>query len=413
VDACAGHYAPIEVGACAVASHDGGIGHEVEVVMRNALFIVAAAAGATGCAADIEVTTTAERPTFEEFEAATYHEDFEHGVYVVNGDEPVEDVKALEEFWQSLYEDGALIVNRAGNADTKWNDTLKLNLTYCVSNGFSGNKARTVTAMAQATANWQAVANVRFVYVPAEDGNCTATNNNVVFNVAPTSGQSYLARAFFPNNSRSSRNVMVDSSAYGNLGDWTLAGVMTHELGHALGFRHEHTRPEAGQCFEDNSWRALTTYDSTSVMHYPQCGGTGPALTISTKDAQGAAALYGAPGGGTPPPPPPPPPPTGGGTAQTGTASGSVAKSQFAQFNAINVTAGSLFTVTMSGTGDPDLYVRFGAAPTTTQWTCRPYLDGATEQCSINVPAGQSAAYIGVRGYTAATYTLNVSWTGP
>lgn len=380
---------------------------------RKALFTVLAAAAA-GCSADIEVSTTAERPSFDEFEAATYHEDFEYGVYIVNGDEPVVDAKSLEEFWQMLYDDGALIVNRVGNADDKWNDTQKLNLTYCISNSFSGNKSKVVTAMGQATANWSAVANVKFVYVAAQDATCTATNANVVFNVAPTSGQSYLARAFFPNQTRSSRNVMIDSSSFGNLGDWTLSGILTHELGHALGFRHEHTRPEAGQCFEDNNWRALTTYDSTSVMHYPQCGGTGQPLTISSKDAAGAAALYGAPGGGGgTPPPPPPPPPSGGGTAHTGSASGTVAKGQWAQYNAIAVTAGTLFTVTMTGTGDPDLYVRFGAAPTTSAYSCRPYIDGASEQCSINVPAGQTSAYVGVRGYTAATYSLNLSWTGP
>ncbi|MDI3287927.1 hypothetical protein QHF83_31735 [Polyangium sp. 15x6] len=60
--------------------------------------------------------------------------------------------------------------------------------------------------------------------------------------------------------------------------------------------RVEHTRPEAGACFEDNNWRGLTSYDSGSVMHYPQCNGTNSwALTLTTKDKQGAASLYGAP----------------------------------------------------------------------------------------------------------------------
>src|SRR6185369_1127043 len=92
------------------------------------------------------------------------------------------------------------------------------------------------------------------------------------------------------------------------------------------GFRHEHTRPESGTCFEDNNWRALSTYDSASVMHYPQCNGTGDwSLTLTSKDISSAAALYGAPGGGTGG--------TGGagggtggtGTPKTATATGSVA----------------------------------------------------------------------------------------
>jgi len=79
-----------------------------------------------------------------------------------------------------------------------------------------------------------------------------------------------------------------------------------HELGHTLGFRHEHTRPESGTCFEDNNWRPLTPYDSASIMHYPQCNGSSQNLNWTQRDADGIKALYGAPGGGNPPPPPPP-----------------------------------------------------------------------------------------------------------
>ena len=67
----------------------------------------------------------------------------------------------------------------------------------------------------------------------------------------------------------------------------------------------------------------------------------------------------------------------------------------------------------MSGTGDPDLYVRFGAKPTTSTYNCRPYLDGAAETCTVTVPSGQTLAYIMVNGYAAATFSLDVSYTAP
>ena len=362
-----------------------------------------------GCAsgADEEETSSTQGPSWEEFFASTYHEDFEGGQFIVNGDTPIVDEKALREFYDSLQQ-GGLIVNRVGGADDKWNDTAKLNITYCISNNFGSNKAAVVSAFTAATSGWESRGNVNFNYLSQHDGNCTASNSAVVFDVRPVSGQPYLARAFFPSNGRSSRNVLIDSTAFGNTG-WPLSHIVGHELGHTLGFRHEHTRPEAGTCFEDNNWRPLTTYDSASIMHYPQCNGSSSDLNWTAKDAQGIAALYGAPGGNPPPPPPPP----GGGTPQSGSASGSVGQGQWVQYQPLTVLAGTTFTVNMTGSGDPDLYVRWGASPTTTSYNCRPYLDGPNESCSLTVPAGQSRAYIGIRGYSAGSYTINVSWTAP
>ena len=66
--------------------------------------------------------------SFEEFQSLTYKEPWEGGHYIVNGDTPIIDEKALYEFWQSVYEPGSgLIVNTAGGVDTKWTDTQKLN----------------------------------------------------------------------------------------------------------------------------------------------------------------------------------------------------------------------------------------------------------------------------------------------
>jgi PKD repeat protein len=58
-----------------------------------------------------------------------------------------------------------------------------------------------------------------------------------------------------------------------------------------------------------------------------------------------------------------------------------------------------VFTIS-GGTGDADLYVKLGSAPTTTSYTCRPYLTGNNETCTINAPAA-GTYYVNVRAYAA------------
>ncbi len=53
-------------------------------------------------------------------------------------------------------------------------------------------------------------------------------------------------------------------------------------------------------------------------------------------------------------------------------------------------------------TGDADLYVRFGSAPTTSSYNCRPYLSGNTETCTISNPSA-GTWYACSRGYSAYT----------
>ena len=52
------------------------------------------------------------------------------------------------------------------------------------------------------------------------------------------------------------------------------------------------------------------------------------------------------------------------------------------------------------GTGDADLYVKLGSAPTTTSYSCRPYLTGNNETCTFNAPTA-GTYYINVRAYSS------------
>ena len=63
------------------------------------------------------------------------------------------------------------------------------------------------------------------------------------------------------------------------------------------------------------------------------------------------------------------------------------------------------------GTGDADLYVRLGSAPTTSQFLCRPYLTGNNETCSFAAPTA-GTYYVRLRAYaTFSGVTLRPSYT--
>jgi vibriolysin len=62
------------------------------------------------------------------------------------------------------------------------------------------------------------------------------------------------------------------------------------------------------------------------------------------------------------------------------------------------------------GSGDADLYVKFGSAPTTASYDCRPYLSGNSEACTFN-PSKAGTYYVMVRAYTAySNVNLKVSY---
>jgi len=65
--------------------------------------------------------------------------------------------------------------------------------------------------------------------------------------------------------------------------------------------------------------------------------------------------------------------------------------------------------VMSEGNGDADLYVRFGAQPTTSSYDCRPYRNGNNEQCDFTNP--QSGIwYFSIRAYSTYSGTnLEVS----
>ncbi|MCQ4165701.1 M14 family zinc carboxypeptidase [Tahibacter harae] len=93
----------------------------------------------------------------------------------------------------------------------------------------------------------------------------------------------------------------------------------------------------------------------------------------------------------------------GGNVLQNGVpASGlsGAANSSLAYTIVVPAGASNLNISTSGGSGDADLYVRFGSAPTTSTYDCRPYKSGNAETCTFATP--QAGTYhILLRGYSA------------
>ena len=94
------------------------------------------------------------------------------------------------------------------------------------------------------------------------------------------------------------------------------------------------------------------------------------------------------------------------GVAKTGLSAGT--GEQIAYTMDVPAGATDLSFVMSGGTGDADLYVKFGSAATTSSYDCRPYKSGNAETCSFATPQA-GTYYVMINGYSAFS---SVSLTG-
>jgi len=103
----------------------------------------------------------------------------------------------------------------------------------------------------------------------------------------------------------------------------------------------------------------------------------------------------------------------GGNVLQNGVAVTGLSAAHNAKLNYTVVVpsgATNLKIAISGGTGDADLYVKLGSAPTTSSYDCRPYVTGNTESCTASAPTA-GTYYIMLNGYAAFTgVTLKATW---
>ena len=104
----------------------------------------------------------------------------------------------------------------------------------------------------------------------------------------------------------------------------------------------------------------------------------------------------------------------GGNQLQNGVALTGQSGAQGAQlFYTVVIPAGAsnLVISESGGTGDADLYTKFGSAPTLSSYDCRPYITGNNESCTVASPQA-GTYYVMLNGYTAFSgVSVKATWS--
>jgi len=165
---------------------------------------------------------------------------------------------------------------------------------------FTDAEYRDVRAnMNAATKAWMDICGVEFNHVVELDNPQVRGTRKTLFDVRKVDAHgAFIAAAFFPNDPPERRILVIDPSYFSPSLGFDTIGVLRHELGHVLGFRHEHIRSGAPpSCPKEDLAHTipLGSYDPQSVMHY-FCGNVGSkTLEITSVDRDGARQLYGPP----------------------------------------------------------------------------------------------------------------------
>lgn len=197
-------------------------------------------------------------------------------------------------------------------------------------------------------------------------------------------------------------NPPRDGRSIGNAADYTSGMDVHHSSGvynkafYTLATTAGWNTQRAFQIFaraNDLYWTASTNFNQGA------CGVQTAAadLGYTVANVTSAFAAVGVSCATTPPPPPP------GGGVVLNVALPSQATGTTSANYSVTVPAGTtklVFNIS-GGTGDADLYVRLGAAPTTATYACRPFTSNNAETCTVTNPAAGSVYYANVRAYSA------------
>jgi len=169
-----------------------------------------------------------------------------------------------------------------------WGFNRRLNLTWF-------NNSRATSEDIQAACDmWNRVCGVHFKEVSSKEAAFIIVRDATQAEEADPDFKGVIAAAFFPGQLQRDVKIFRIFNAQPNR-----VSVLCHELGHSLGWRHEHiwvNPPWTTEGTDDAT--DLTAYDPDSIMNYLKLWGDaadGRVTTPSHLDGVGAQMVYGAP----------------------------------------------------------------------------------------------------------------------
>lgn len=213
------------------------------------------------------------------------------GAWLVEGDIPIYDEAELRRYVAAQGSPGALTIKTVKEGFDQWRGEDPFLLSYCVSDEFGAKKQQVVNDMAKAAGAWEQLANVVLYHRPASDASCDERDHRIMFRVRPGSCGSCNAWAFFPSYPEKDRELRIADRAFS--GAKPLVSTLMHELGHVLGFRHEHIWSACTSEDTDDAVQ-LTNHDTASIMQYIWCDDAthDGVYELTELDALGAACIY-------------------------------------------------------------------------------------------------------------------------
>ena len=181
-----------------------------------------------------------------------------------------------------------LIVNVADNKLDYWVTSESRRLTYAFQIETFPSKAAlefTKNSFQVAAADWIAACpecRISFSEDSIENSTFTIRYSNVDRGLA--------ALSFFPSTT-SKRYLTVYRPFLRRSSPYDPTGILRHEIGHILGYRHEQVVGVPGCAFENKQWVQITKYDAKSIMHTP-CVGGNLKMTLQASDVEGHKCIY-------------------------------------------------------------------------------------------------------------------------